>query len=69
MNYEVGTANTHDNKFIERLVDENDKGQCLYADGGYDCEGIEEMLKSKGIISTIRDVPRRNKVLTSKQER
>lgn len=69
LNYEVGTANVHDSKFLEKLVDENDKGQCLYADGGYDGKDFQKMLISKGIIPMIRDAAKKNKVLTPEQEK
>lgn len=69
LNFEVDSANVHDNQFIEKLVNTNDKGQCLYADGGYDGMAIREMLTRKGIIPMIKDAARKNKFLTPKQEK
>lgn len=69
LKYTVGTANVHDNQFIEQLLDQHDTGQRLYADGGYSSNDTKEMLKARGIIPMIRDAARRNLILTSQQKR
>ena len=66
--YEVTSAEVLDSQGIERLLREEDKGQEIYADSAYIGQGIEELLKERGIISQIIERRYRGKQLTEEQK-
>jgi hypothetical protein len=40
----------HDSQVLEKLLDENNKKQTIWADSAYTGEGIENLLKERGIM-------------------
>ena len=66
--YEVTSAEVDDSQGVEKLVREEDKGRELYGDSAYIGQRVEELLKSKGIISQIIERRYRGKLLTEEQK-
>jgi IS5 family transposase len=66
--YKVTNAAVHDSQATEDLVEEEDKGQELYADSAYSSERIDGMLRKKGMIPQITECPHRGNPLTAEQK-
>ena len=64
--YEVTSAEVHDSKVFDKLIDESDKGKKIYADSAY--VGQEKMLAEKQVESKIHEKGYRNKPLTESQK-
>lgn len=64
--YAVTDASVHDSQAIEELV-ASDDGE-LYADSAYRSDGIEMVLKAKGVQSQIHERAYRNKPLNEAQK-
>lgn len=67
--YTVTAANVHDSKGLEQLLNENDKGQPLYADSAYSGEEIEGMVSQVEMIHQINEKGYRKNPLTEKQKK
>ncbi len=64
--YLVTKASTHDSQVLEKLVDEKDKGQELYADSAY--VGQEDTLEKHEMKDMICEKGYKSKPLTEKQK-
>ncbi len=67
--YTVTSANTHDSQGLEKLLDEKDQGQPLYADSAYSGEEIEGMVNKAEMINQIHEKGYRNNPLTKTQKK
>jgi IS5 family transposase len=67
-NYEVTSAAFHDSNATEALLEENDKGEPLYADSA--CTGApqEEIIKSREMENRVCENGYRNRPLTEEQK-
>lgn len=65
--YRTTDAGVHDSKVIEPLITEEDKGQRLYLDAGY--QGREDVVKANGMRPVICEKGYRNHPLTKKQKK
>jgi transposase, IS5 family len=65
--YEVTDASVHDSQVIEKILDEKNK-EGVWADSAYRSEKIEELVKSKGLVSQIHERAYRNQPLTEEQK-
>jgi IS5 family transposase len=66
--YDVTSAEVHDSQPIEKLLQEEDKGQELYADSAYIGEPIDTLLRGKEIIPQIIERAVKGKPLTEEQK-
>jgi IS5 family transposase len=66
--YVVTSAAIHDSQAIDKLLEEGDKGQEVYADSAYIGAGIEVMLRARGIEPQIIERSVRGKRLTDEQK-
>jgi IS5 family transposase len=67
-NYEVTSAAVHDSQAIEKLLEEGDKGQEIYADSAYIGAGIDGMLRERGMSPQISERSHKGKPLTAEQK-
>jgi IS5 family transposase len=65
---EVTSASVHDSQVLEKLLDENNKKQTIWADSAYTGEGIENLLKERGIRNRIHAKGYRGRPLTTAQQ-
>ena len=66
LSYETTSANVHDSQEVTALLAEEDKGQTLYADAGY--EGTEEEIGKRGMTPVICEKGHRGHPLTDEQK-
>lgn len=66
--YEVTAANTHDSQVLEKLIDENDAGEKLYADSAYTGQNQEVIIKSKEMENEVCEKATKSKALTEEQK-
>lgn len=66
--YAVTSAHIHDSQGLEKLLDDKDKGQPLYADSAYSGEEIEGMVSKAEMINQIHEKGYRNNPLTETQK-
>lgn len=68
--YQVTTANIGDNHMADALLDKKeDGGQPLYGDSAYSSKTLEELYKTKKIISKVNKQGYRNKALTGAEQK
>jgi len=68
--YQVTSANISDHYVIGELLDKKeDGGQPLYADSAYSSAAMEELYKTKGVISRVNQKGYKNKKLTQGQRK
>ena len=65
--YEVTPAHRHDSQLMAELIEEEDRGEPLYADSAYRSETIESHCTRMGVDSRIHEKGFRNKPLTKRQ--
>ena len=65
--YKVTDASVHDSQVVDDLLNEQDKGQDLYADSAY--VGQEEILKKYEVVNKIHEKGYKNKPLTEAQKK
>lgn len=65
--YHTTDASVHDSNVIEPLIEENDKGQDLYLDAGY--ESREDVVAACGMNLVICEKGHRNNPLTNEQKK
>ena len=65
--YTVTDVSVHDSQQTEELLDENDKGEDLYADSAYSGEPQEKIIASKQRNNKVCEKGARNRPLTEKQ--
>lgn len=65
--YAVTDASVHDSQVVDDLLNEQDKGQDLYADSAY--VGQEETLKKYEVVNKIHEKGYKNKPLTEEQKK
>ena len=65
--YDTTPASTHDSKVISPLINENDKGQDLWLDAGY--EGKEDVVRECGMNPIICEKGHKNQPLTEEQKK
>lgn len=65
--YHTTNASVHDSNVIEPLIEENDKGQDLYLDAGY--ESREDVVAACGMNLVICEKGHRNNPLTNEQKK
>jgi IS5 family transposase len=65
--YVVTDASVHDSQTVEDLLDEQDKGQELYADSAY--VGQEKILKKYEVVNKIHEKGYKNKPLTEEEKK
>ncbi|MDI6795121.1 MAG: IS5 family transposase, partial [bacterium] len=66
--YTVTDASVHDSQTLEKLLDEKDKGQPLYADSAYTGENQEATIEEKKMINRVHEKGYRNTPLTETQK-
>jgi len=66
--YVVTDASIHDSQRLEKLLDEKDKGQELYADCAYTGELQEQIIGNKGVVNKVHEKGYKNKPLTEEQK-
>ncbi|MDP2889084.1 MAG: IS5 family transposase, partial [Bacteroidota bacterium] len=64
----VTDASVHDSQPIEGLLNENDKGQPLYADSAYTGEKQENIYKNKKVLNMVHEKGYKGKPLTDEQK-
>ena len=57
----------HDSQVVEGILDKENKDKEVWADSAYRSEKIEEIVKSKGLVSEIHERAYRNKPLSEEQ--
>jgi IS5 family transposase len=65
--YDVTDASVHDSQALDNLLDEEDKGQSLYADSAYKGEEQEKITKKYKMKNKVHAKGYRNKPLTKSQ--
>jgi len=65
--YQVTDASVHDSQVVDDLLDEQDKGQCLYADSAY--VGQEATLEKYKVVNKIHEKGYKNRPLTEEQKK
>lgn len=66
--YEVTTASVHDSQVIDKLIDEKDKGEDLYADSAYTGQKPEAVIESKEMTNQVCEKGKRSTPLTQQQK-
>ncbi len=66
--YTVTDASVHDSQVLDTLLDEEDKGQDLYADSAYTGETQEKTIAKYGMNNKVHEKGYRNKRLTQSQK-
>ncbi len=66
-NYSVTSASVHDSQEVDALLEEEDKGQEVYADSAY--VGQEEIVEKYEVINKIHEKGYKNKPLTQGQKK
>jgi len=66
--YTVTDASVHDSQTLEELLDEEDKGQDLYADSAYTGEKQEETISKYKMNNKVHEKGYRNALLTEQQK-
>ena len=67
-NYMVTDASVHDSQALEILLNEKDKGQCLYADSAYTGEDQAASISKVEMINKVHEKGYKNKPLTETQK-
>ena len=66
--YHVTDASVHDSQALEPLLDDNDKGQELYADSAYTGESQDATIQKKEMINKVHEKGYKNRALTEEQK-
>jgi transposase, IS5 family len=66
--YEVTAASVHDSQILDKLLDEKDKGQKLYADSAYSGANQKEAISKKEINNQVHEKGNRAHPLTEEQK-
>lgn len=67
-NYIVTSANVHDSVPTENLIEEQDKGNEIYADSAYTGPEVDKVIENKQLINRINEKGYRNNLLDEKQK-
>ena len=65
--YLATNASVHDSQALDKLLDNSDKGQPLYADSAYTGEKQEKVIRKYQLKNQVTEKGYRNKPLTDKQ--
>jgi IS5 family transposase len=66
--YVVTAASVHDSQVIDKLIDEKDKGEKLYADSAYTGQKQEVIIESKEMENEVCEKGTKGKALTEEQK-
>ena len=66
--YKVTDASVHDSQALDDLLEEEDKGQDIYADSAYTGEDQEKTINKYGMNNKVHEKGYRNKPLTDEQK-
>jgi IS5 family transposase len=66
--YAVTSAEVHDSRATDILLDENDRDEALYADSAYTGESQEKIIESRGMENKVCKKGYRNKPLTDEEK-
>jgi len=66
--FKVTTASLHDSQALDDLLDDNDKGEELYADSAYTGKNQEDAISEKGLVNQVHEKGYKNKPLTDEQK-
>jgi len=67
--FKVTDASVHDSQVIDKLLDEDDRNQELYADSAYTGKKQEQVLSDKGVKNRVHEKGYKGKPLTDEQKK